>query len=82
MSLNLNYPPKLKCKVTKSSFQKQKNEFYQIDELDDAGFDFVKKCVQVIERRGLDEQGLYRVVGMQSKVNSIVAGHFGKFYFL
>ena len=33
--------------------------------------------MQVIERRGLDEQGLYRVVGMQSKVNSFVAGHFG-----
>jgi hypothetical protein len=46
--------------------------------LDDSGIDFVKKCIQVIERRGLDEQGLYRVVGMQSKVNSIVAGYFGK----
>ncbi|CAF4417550.1 unnamed protein product, partial [Rotaria magnacalcarata] len=38
------------------------------NELDDSGIDFVKKCIQVIERRGLDEQGLYRVVGMQSKV--------------
>ena len=38
----------------------------------------MKKCIQVIERRGLDEQGIYRVVGMQSKVNSVVAGHFGK----
>ncbi|CAF3338689.1 unnamed protein product [Rotaria socialis] len=46
------------------------------NELDDSGIDFVKKCIQVIERRGLDEQGLYRVVGMQSKVNSVVAGHF------
>ncbi|CAF0979025.1 unnamed protein product [Rotaria sordida] len=46
------------------------------NELDDSGIDFVKKCIQVIERRGLDEQGLYRVVGMQSKVNSLVAGHF------
>jgi hypothetical protein len=45
--------------------------------LDDSGIDFIKKCIQVIERRGLDEQGLYRVVGMQSKVNSLVAGHFG-----
>jgi hypothetical protein len=52
--------------------------FFWLDELDDAGFDFVKKCIQVIERRGLDEQGLYRIVGMQSKVNSLVAGHFGK----
>lgn len=46
------------------------------NELDEAGIDFVKKCIQVIEKRGLDEQGLYRVVGMQSKVNSVVAGHF------
>jgi hypothetical protein len=45
--------------------------------LDDSGIDFIKKCIQVIERRGLDEQGLYRVVGMQSKVTSVVAGHFG-----
>lgn len=51
--------------------------FFHIDELDESGIDFVKKCIQVIERRGLNEQGLYRVVGMQSKVNSIVAGHFG-----
>lgn len=48
------------------------------DELDEAGIDFVKKCIQIIERRGLNEQGLYRIVGMQSKVNSLVATHFGK----
>ena len=48
-----------------------------LDELDEAGVDFIKKCIQVIEDRDLEEQGLYRVVGMQSKVNSVVAGHFG-----
>ena len=48
--------------------------------MDDSGIDFIKKCIQVIERRGLDEQGLYRVVGMQSKVNSVVAGHFGNLF--
>ncbi len=48
------------------------------NELDEAGIDFVKKCIQVIERRALHEQGLYRIVGMQSKVNSVVASHFGK----
>jgi hypothetical protein len=46
--------------------------------LDEAGIDFVKKCIQIIERRGIQEQGLYRIVGMQSKVNSVVAAHFGK----
>jgi len=42
------------------------------------GIDFVKKCIHIVERRGLHEQGLYRVVGMQSKVNSVVASYFGK----
>jgi hypothetical protein len=49
--------------------------------LDEAGIDFIKKCIQIIERRGLHEQGLYRIVGMQSKVNSVVASHFGKIDF-
>jgi hypothetical protein len=53
--------------------------FFRLDELDEAGIDFVKKCIQIIERRALHEQGLYRIVGMQSKVNSVVASHFGKF---
>ncbi len=52
--------------------------FYLSDELDESGIDFVKKCIQIIERRGLHEQGLYRIVGMQSKVNSVVVSHFGK----
>jgi hypothetical protein len=49
--------------------------------LDESGIDFIKKCIQIIERRGLHEQGLYRIVGMQSKVNSVVACHFGKIFF-
>lgn len=53
--------------------------FPPLDELDDAGIDFVKKCIVIIERRGLHEQGLYRIVGMQSKVNSLVSAHFGMF---
>ncbi len=62
---------------SKYLFKKMTFFFCWLDELDDSGIDFIKKCIQVIERRGLDEQGLYRVVGMQSKVNSLVAGHFG-----
>ncbi|CAF2675000.1 unnamed protein product [Rotaria sp. Silwood2] len=46
------------------------------NELDETGLDFIKKCIRIIERRGLHEQGLYRIVGMQSKVNSVVAQHF------
>lgn len=52
----------------------------QTDELDEVGIDFVKKCIHVVERRGLHEQGLYRMVGMQSKVNSLVSAHFGKIF--
>ncbi|XP_054164115.1 rho GTPase-activating protein 26-like isoform X2 [Oppia nitens] len=40
--------------------------------LDDLGFSFVQKCIQVIEKRGLEDQGLYRVVGVASKVNKLI----------
>ena len=46
--------------------------------MDEAGIDFIKKCIRIIEYRGLQEQGLYRIVGMQSKVKLLVAMHFGK----
>ncbi|CAF1980187.1 unnamed protein product [Rotaria magnacalcarata] len=58
------------CKPQISSKTEMQNE------LDDTGIDFIKKCIRIIERRGLHEQGLYRIVGMQSKVNSVVAAHF------
>ncbi|XP_050544973.1 rho GTPase-activating protein 26 [Daktulosphaira vitifoliae] len=41
--------------------------------LDDAGFNFVNKCIQAIESRGLDEQGLYRVGGVSSKIQKLLA---------
>lgn len=41
--------------------------------LDDIGFTFVQKCIEVLEARGLEEQGLYRVVGVSSKVNKLFA---------
>ncbi|CAG2165864.1 unnamed protein product [Oppiella nova] len=40
--------------------------------LDDLGFTFVQKCIHVIEKRGLEDQGLYRVVGVASKVNRLI----------
>ncbi|XP_076319372.1 rho GTPase-activating protein 26-like isoform X2 [Tachypleus tridentatus] len=36
--------------------------------LDEVGFSFVKKCIEVVEKRGLQDQGIYRVVGVNSKV--------------
>ncbi|KAK3594466.1 hypothetical protein CHS0354_024907 [Potamilus streckersoni] len=46
--------------------------------LDDTGFQFVKKCLTAIESKGLDEQGLYRVVGVNSKVNKLIAAGLDK----
>ncbi|KAG7203832.1 hypothetical protein KM043_013843 [Ampulex compressa] len=41
--------------------------------LDEAGFMFVSKCIAALEDRGLEEQGLYRVVGVASKVSKLLA---------
>lgn len=41
--------------------------------LDETGFIFVSKCITTLEERGLEEQGLYRVVGVASKVNKLLA---------
>ncbi|TRY74076.1 hypothetical protein TCAL_06711 [Tigriopus californicus] len=40
--------------------------------LDEVGFTFVQRCFQVLECRGLEEQGLYRVVGVSSKVTKLL----------
>ncbi|KAF6032167.1 hypothetical protein EB796_009523 [Bugula neritina] len=40
--------------------------------LDSVGFTFVHKCVDGVESRGLKDQGLYRVVGVNSKVNKLM----------
>ncbi|XP_013084458.2 rho GTPase-activating protein 26-like isoform X3 [Biomphalaria glabrata] len=40
--------------------------------LDDVGFNFIKRSLAAIESRGLQEQGLYRVVGVNSKVNNLI----------
>ncbi|XP_021925419.1 rho GTPase-activating protein 26 isoform X3 [Zootermopsis nevadensis] len=41
--------------------------------LDETGFNFVKRCIEVLENRGLEEQGLYRVVGVSSKVSKLLS---------
>ncbi|XP_006613814.1 rho GTPase-activating protein 26 isoform X2 [Apis dorsata] len=41
--------------------------------LDETGFMFVSKCIAILEERGLEVQGLYRVVGVASKVNKLLA---------
>ncbi|OWR51311.1 rho GTPase-activating protein 26 [Danaus plexippus plexippus] len=41
--------------------------------LDDAGFEFVRRLATELEARGLDDQGLYRVAGVSSKVSRLVS---------
>nr|XP_034301151.1 rho GTPase-activating protein 26 isoform X6 [Crassostrea gigas] len=41
--------------------------------LDDIGFAFINRCIQAVETRGLQEQGLYRLVGVNSKVNKLMS---------
>lgn len=32
----------------------------------------MNRCIEVLENRGLEEQGLYRIVGVASKVNKLL----------
>ncbi|KAJ8403606.1 hypothetical protein AAFF_G00349320 [Aldrovandia affinis] len=42
-------------------------------QLDEVGFSFVKNCINAIETRGISDQGLYRVVGVSSKVQRLLS---------
>ncbi|KAM4604135.1 rho GTPase-activating protein 10 isoform 2-T2 [Polymixia lowei] len=42
-------------------------------QLDDVGLAFVKNSISAIESRGISDQGLYRVVGVSSKVQKLVS---------
>ncbi|XP_059420641.1 rho GTPase-activating protein 42 isoform X2 [Carassius carassius] len=41
--------------------------------LNEAGFNFVRKCIQLVEVRGLNTMGLYRVGGINSKVQKLMS---------
>uniref|UniRef100_A0A673HYW7 Rho GTPase-activating protein 10-like n=1 Tax=Sinocyclocheilus rhinocerous TaxID=307959 RepID=A0A673HYW7_9TELE len=42
-------------------------------QLDDVGISFVKNSINAIETRGINDQGLYRVVGVSSKVQKLLS---------
>lgn len=42
-------------------------------QLDDVGLSFMKNSISAIEKRGINDQGLYRVVGVSSKVSKLVS---------
>uniref|UniRef100_A0A5F8G1Z2 Rho GTPase-activating protein 42 n=1 Tax=Monodelphis domestica TaxID=13616 RepID=A0A5F8G1Z2_MONDO len=46
----------------------KKEEMY----LNDAGFNFVRKCIQAVESRGITILGLYRIGGVNSKVQKLM----------
>uniref|UniRef100_A0A3Q3VZC3 Rho GTPase-activating protein 10 n=1 Tax=Mola mola TaxID=94237 RepID=A0A3Q3VZC3_MOLML len=41
-------------------------------QLDDVGLSFVKNSISAIEKRGINDQGLYRIVGVSSKVQKLL----------
>lgn len=45
-------------------------EEYQLDEV---GFLFVRKCIEVLESRGLEDEGLYRKSGVGTKISRLLA---------
>ncbi|KAM6973026.1 rho GTPase-activating protein 42 [Aplochiton taeniatus] len=40
--------------------------------LNEAGFNFVKKCIESVESRGINTMGLYRIGGVNSKVQKLM----------
>ncbi|XP_077183057.1 rho GTPase-activating protein 26 isoform X2 [Paroedura picta] len=41
-------------------------------QLDNMGFNIVRKCIHAVETRGISEQGLYRIVGVNSRVQKLL----------
>ncbi|XP_018607540.1 rho GTPase-activating protein 26-like isoform X2 [Scleropages formosus] len=42
-------------------------------QLDVIGFNIIKKFIHAVETRGIDEQGLYRIVGVNSRVQKLLS---------
>ncbi|XP_053318063.1 rho GTPase-activating protein 26 isoform X2 [Spea bombifrons] len=42
-------------------------------QLDNIGFSVIRKCIQAVETRGINEQGLYRIVGVNSRVQKLLS---------
>ncbi|XP_041049898.1 rho GTPase-activating protein 10 isoform X1 [Carcharodon carcharias] len=54
--------------ITRSNSRREGNV-----QLNEMGFNIIKKCIQALETRGLNDQGLYRVVGVSSKVQRLMS---------
>ncbi|NXT67723.1 RHG26 protein, partial [Chaetops frenatus] len=42
-------------------------------QLDSIGFSIIKRCIHAVETRGINEQGLYRIVGVNSRVQKLLS---------
>ncbi|XP_041850469.1 rho GTPase-activating protein 42 isoform X2 [Melanotaenia boesemani] len=40
--------------------------------LNEAGFNFIRKCIDLVEKRGINTMGLYRIGGVNSKVQKLM----------
>ncbi|MEQ2180603.1 Rho GTPase-activating protein 26, partial [Goodea atripinnis] len=49
------------------------NQTEGMAQLDVTGFNVMKKFIYAVETRGIDEQGLYRIVGVNSKVQKLLS---------
>lgn len=52
--------------------------YLQQFEINEVGSTFVSKCIDAVETRGLTDQGLYRVVGVNSKVQRLLTNGLGE----
>ncbi|XP_046636547.1 rho GTPase-activating protein 26-like isoform X2 [Daphnia pulicaria] len=53
--------------------QPGKSSKHEETTLDEVGFLFIRTCIKEIENRGLEDQGLYRLVGVSSKVSKLLS---------
>ncbi|XP_072517542.1 rho GTPase-activating protein 26-like isoform X2 [Salminus brasiliensis] len=51
----------------------QDNQTEAMAQLDVIGFNVIKKFIYAVETRGIDEQGLYRIVGVNSRVQKLLS---------
>nr|XP_033783160.1 rho GTPase-activating protein 26 isoform X5 [Geotrypetes seraphini] len=42
-------------------------------QLDNIGFNIIQACIHAVETRGINEQGLYRIVGVNSRVQKLLS---------
>ncbi|XP_054727375.1 rho GTPase-activating protein Graf isoform X1 [Anastrepha obliqua] len=42
-------------------------------QLDDMGFAFVRRCIDILEKRGLEDEGIYRKSGVGTKISKLLS---------